>query len=86
MAAANEVAGRLGEEQQTKDQDNGPGKLHGDGDAVAASVLAVVGGVVDDGGEQETDGDGELVRADDGAADPLGSSFSLVEGDWREAS
>lgn len=80
--ATDEVAGRLGKHEHSTDKDQGPGKLDGNGNAVGAGVLALVGGVVDDGGEQEADGDGELVASDDGTADPLGSRLSLVEGDY----
>lgn len=76
-----EEAGRLGEDAHSAKEDEGVGKLDGDGDAVGAGVGAVGGCVVDDGGEEEADCDGELVGADDGAADPFGGCFGLVEGD-----
>jgi hypothetical protein len=81
-AALDEVAGRFWEEEHAYDEDDGPCELHCDGDAVGACVLALVGGVIDDGGEEEADGDGELVGAYNGAADPFGGGFGLVEGDW----
>ena len=41
---------------------------------------AVLGGVVNDIGEEDADGDSELVAADDCAADPLGRTLGLVHG------
>lgn len=81
-AGADQVARGLGQEDHAEEENEGPGELDGDGDAVAAGVGAVGGCVVDDGGEEEADCDGELVGADDGAADPFGSGFGLVEGDF----
>lgn len=80
VALLDEVARRLRQEEHARDEDEGPSELHGDGDAVGARVVPVLGRVVDDGGEQQADGDGELVRADDGASDPLGSRLGLVQG------
>ena len=77
-----EEAGRLGEDAHSAKEDEGVGKLDGDGDAVGARVVALGCGVVDDGGEEETDSDGPLVGSYDGAANPLGGCFGLVEGDW----
>jgi hypothetical protein len=81
VALFDHVPGCIGEDQHAADEDDGPGKLDGNGDAVAAGVLAVLGGVVDDGGQEETDGDGELVGTDDGSSDPLGGGFRLVKWD-----
>ena len=44
---------------------------------------AVLGGVVNDIGEEDADGDSELVAADDCAADPLGRALRLVHGHER---
>ena len=44
-------------------------------------VIAVLGRVVDDGREQETDGDGPMVSGHDGTTDPLGRTLGLVHGD-----
>lgn len=75
LAGADEEARGLGQEDHADEEDEGPGELDGDGDAVGAGVGAVGGGVVDDGGEEEADCDGELVGADDGAADPFWGCF-----------
>jgi hypothetical protein len=61
VVALDEVARGFGEDEHAADEDDGPGELHGDGDAVGARVVALVGCVVDDGGEEEADSDGELV-------------------------
>ena len=44
-------------------------------------VVAVLGRVVDDGREQETDRDSPLVSGDDCTTDPLGRTLGLVHGD-----
>jgi hypothetical protein len=65
------------------DEDERPGELDGDGDAVRSRVGAVLGGVVDNGSQQETNGNGELVSSDNGSTDPLGGSLGLVHGNWK---
>jgi hypothetical protein len=76
-----EIAGGFGEEYHAGNEDEGPRKLDGDGDAVRARVVATGRRVIDDGSEEEADGDGQLVAADDDAADPLGRRLGLVERD-----
>jgi hypothetical protein len=71
----------FGEDQHADNEDDSPGELDGDGDTVATGVVTVLGGVVDDGGEEETDCDGELVCADDCTTDPFGRGLRLVERD-----
>jgi hypothetical protein len=71
LAALDVHARSLGQEKHTEEDDQGPEELDGDGDAVAASVIAVLGGVVDNGGKQKTDGNGKLIGTNDGSADPL---------------
>ena len=44
-------------------------------------ILAILGSVVDDGSEKETDGDRPLVPGDDGTTDPLWRALGLVHGD-----
>ena len=44
-------------------------------------AVAVLGGIVDDGRKQQTDGDSPLVAGHDGAPDPLGRALGLVHGD-----
>ena len=71
----------LGQEEHTSVENERPDELDRKRDTVRGVVRAVLGGVVDDGSEQETDGDGPLVAGDDGATDPLGRALRLVHGD-----
>ena len=77
--AFNEVARRFGQDEHTKDQNNGPGELNGDGDTVGTCIVTVMRGIVDDGGKKQADGDGKLVTSDNGATNPFGSRLGLVE-------
>lgn len=71
----------LGEEEETRAEDDGPKELDADGDTVGAGVVAVLGRVDDAVGEQDADGDGELVAGDERAADLLGRNLRHVEDD-----
>jgi hypothetical protein len=51
----------FGKNEQTSEQNECPGELDGDRNAVTSSVLDVLGGIANDRGKQKTDGDGELV-------------------------
>lgn len=73
--------GGFGKDQHANDEDDSPGELDGNGDSVAAGVITVLSSIVDDGGEEETNCDSELVGADDCATNPFGCSLGLVEGD-----
>lgn len=66
------------EDEHSNNEDNGPGKLHGDGNAVGTRVVSVLSGVVYDGCEEKSNSDGELVGSDDNTSDPFGCSFRLV--------
>ena len=77
------VARRFRQDEHARDQDDGPRELDGDGNAVRAGIVTVLGAVVDDGGEEEPHRDGELVAAHDDAADPLGRRLGLVQRDQR---
>lgn len=81
LSFLDEVTGRLWEEEETNGQDQGPGELKSDGDAVRAAVLAVLGAVVDARGKEKTDCDAELVSRDQGAADLAGSNLGHVQDD-----
>ena len=71
----------LGQEEHTSVENERPDELDRKRDTVRGVVRAVLGGVVDDGSEQETDGDGPLVAGDDGTTDPLWGTLGLVHGD-----
>lgn len=75
------VAGRLGEEDHASEEDKRPGKLHSNGDTVAAGVIAAARRVVHNSGQKEANCDGELVGTDNGTTNPLGGSLRLVERD-----
>ncbi len=80
-ALLDEPPGRLGEVEHAAGEDEGPDELDRDGDPPCGVVGAVLGRVVDDGGEEETDGDGPLVPGNDGTTNPLGRALGLVHGD-----
>jgi len=65
VAALDKVSWRFGEEEEAGREDQSPGQLDGDGNAVGAGVVAVLGAIVDTRGEKDTDGDAELVSGHD---------------------
>jgi len=81
LALLDVPSGGLGDEDAANKHDDGPRKLHRNGDTVGAGVVAVLGGVVDNSSDQQTDGNGELVAANNSTTDPLGRGFRLVERD-----
>lgn len=72
-SALDKVTGRVWQEQQAATEDNTPGKLDTDGNTVGASIIAALGGVGNARGQQETDGDAELVTGNEGTADLSGA-------------
>ena len=73
--------GRLGQEEEASREDDGPQELHGDGDTVRSSVITVLGGVDNAVGEENTDGDAELVTRHEGTANLLRSDLGHVQND-----
>lgn len=71
----------LGEKKHADNEHEGPCELDGDWDAIGACIVARVGGVIDDGGKQQSDGDGKLIGSDDCTTNPFGCRLRLVEGD-----
>ena len=61
LALLHVVTRRLGQESKTNREDDSPEKLNSDGDTVGASVAAVLCGVYDAVGEQDANGNAELV-------------------------
>jgi len=55
--------------------------LDGQGDTVCASVVAVLGGIVDQRGQKQTNGDTQLVGTNNEPTNPFGKSLGLVHGD-----
>jgi hypothetical protein len=80
-ALLDEPARSLRKPDATDEENDGPGELNSDGDTVRAGIIPILGGVVDDSSKQETDGNSELVTADNGTTNPLGGSLGLIEGD-----
>ena len=81
LALLDEPTGRLREIEHAGREDERPDELDGDRDLPRGVVRAVLGCVVHDGGEQETDSDRPLVAGNDGTTDPLGRTLGLVHGD-----
>lgn len=75
------VARGLRQNEHATNENNGPGELNRDGDAVGPRVHAQRRGVIDYGSQEQPNGDGELVSADNSAANPFGSGFGLVQRD-----
>lgn len=81
LTALDEVARRVGEEEETDSEDDSPGELDADGDLVGLHGVHVFGSVDDAGGEEQTDGDAELVTGDESTTDTLGANLRHVEDD-----
>jgi hypothetical protein len=60
-----EPSRRLGEEDHTDGENETPNELQSDGELPRRMVGPVLGGIVDDTGEEKTDGDRPLVTGDD---------------------
>lgn len=69
LTLLDEVTGRVGEEEQTATENQSPGELNGDGDTVGASVVVVLGAVDNARGEQDTNGNAELVTSNESTTD-----------------
>jgi hypothetical protein len=81
LAALDEVARGVGQAGNTTTKNQAPSELDTNGNAVLASVAAVLDSVVDAGGEKETDGDAELVTRHKRTTDLLGANLGHVEND-----
>lgn len=68
-ASLDKVSRRVGKEHKTTAKDNSPDELKTDGDAVGGLGLELLGAVDDTGGEEETDGDAELISGNEGTTD-----------------
>lgn len=78
LALLDPVTGRLGQQSKTDGENDSPEELDSDRDTVGASVAAVLGSVNNAVGEQNTDGNAELVASNDGTANLLGSDLRHV--------
>ena len=79
MVTLDQVTWCFREDQQAHNENDGPCELDGNGNAVRASILALVGSIVHDCGEEQPDGDCKLVGANNCTTDPFGSSFGLIK-------
>jgi len=70
-ASLDEVARRVWEEHQANAENESPKELDGNWDAVSSSVGTVLGGINNNGGEEDTNGDTELVTSDEGTTNFL---------------
>jgi hypothetical protein len=70
----------LGKKEHTKGKNCGPDELHCNWDAIRGMIRSLFGGVVDDVGEEETNGDSKLVKTNDSTTNPLGGTLGLVHG------
>jgi hypothetical protein len=61
LALLDPVTGRFGEKSKTDSEDDSPKELNSDGDTVRSSVAAFLGGVDNAVGEEDTNGNAELV-------------------------
>lgn len=83
------VPGTFGEEKETGSKNESPEELNGNGDAIGARVISVLSRVAHDIGEQDSEGDAEIVAGDQGSTHFLWSDllFTIVsrwvEGHWR---
>ena len=76
-----EVSRRFRQEQKADAQDQGPGELNPNGDSIRSRIIAVLGRVIDAGGQKQTDRDAELVAGHNGPTDLAGRNFGHVEND-----
>ena len=79
LSRLDQITGCFGQDQHSRDEYKSPGELDGDRDAIGASVIPIMGRVVDDRCQEKTDGDGQLIGPYNHAADPFGSSFRLIK-------
>ncbi|KAI3478538.1 hypothetical protein L1887_59520 [Cichorium endivia] len=73
----------IGQDEQTASEDQSPRELDSERDAVGTAVGTVACRVGHDSGEEETDGDAELVAANNSTSDPLGEGFRLGKREER---
>jgi hypothetical protein len=80
-AALDEITRAIGEEEETDAENEAPGELDRDGNAVLAGIVAVLRGIVDAGCEEQTDGDTELVTGNERTTDLTGANLAHVQDD-----
>ena len=55
-----------------------PDKLNSNRNAIRRVIRSVLGGVVENGSEEEPNGNTPLIETDDGTTDPLGGALGLI--------
>ena len=81
VTTLDEVARRVGKEEETTSKDNTEDELDTDGDAVRGSAFDVLGTVVDARGQQETNGNAELVTSNESTSDLARADLRHVKND-----
>ena len=81
VLALDVVPGRFRKACNTTAEDETPGELNGNGNAVLATVGTVLDAVVHAGSDEETQSDGKLVSSDQGTTNLLGANFGHVQND-----
>ena len=80
FASLDTVPRCFGQDQHSSDEDETPSELDGNWDTVRASVITILGRVVDDGSNEETDSNGKLVASDNCTSNPFRCRLGLVQG------
>jgi hypothetical protein len=81
VSVLNIEPGGIGKEEQSDTKDKTPSELDTDGDPVGTAIVAPLGGVGDARGEEDTDGDTELVARDEGTSNFTGADLGHVQND-----
>jgi hypothetical protein len=81
VTALDEVARRVGEEEETTTENETEDELNTDGNAVGGSAVDVLGTVVDARGQQETNGNAELVTGNESTSDLARADLGHVQND-----
>lgn len=81
LSLLDEETWRLWKEEETDGENDSPKELDADWDSVRSSIVAVLGGVDDAVGEQDTDGNAELVTSDEGTANLPWCNLGHVKND-----
>jgi hypothetical protein len=71
----------LWKQEHAEGKNCGPDELNCNWDLIRGMIRPVFGGVVEDAGEEETDGDSPLVKTNDSTTNPLRGTFGLVHRD-----
>ena len=81
VTALNKVTRGVGQEQKTGTENDAPGELDTDRNAVRTSVGAIADGVVDAGSDKKTESNAKLVTSNQCASNLAGADFGHVEND-----